>query len=80
MNQRKPSLIQVIRSVFAAFIGVQSDKNRQQDFQSDSILPFIIVGVLMALLFVGVLIILVRAVSWKESGMGVRPLLRARLD
>lgn len=63
MNPRKPSIMQVIRSVFAAFIGVQSDKNRQLDFQSDSIAPFIIVGVLMALVFVAVLIVLVRAVS-----------------
>ena len=63
MKTNKPTLWQVIKSVFAAFIGVQSDKNRRLDFQSDSIAPFVVVGLAMAASFVVGLILLVRWVS-----------------
>lgn len=47
-----PSWLDVILSTFAAFIGVQSDKNRQRDFQQKSILPFMLVGIAMAAAFI----------------------------
>lgn len=43
---------QVIRSVLAAFFGVQSEQNRQQDFSRSSPWPFIITGVLAGAVFV----------------------------
>jgi len=53
-----PSLPQVIRSVAAAFFGVQSSENRRRDFTYGKPLHFLVVGVLMtgvvALTFYGV--------------------------
>ena len=48
-----PGFRQVIRSVFAAAIGVQSDKNRRRDFeQKNSIYVYIAAGVIFTVLFV----------------------------
>ncbi|KJZ12733.1 MAG: DUF2970 domain-containing protein [Marinomonas sp.] len=49
----------VFKAVFSAFIGVQSEKNRLEDFQSNSPIPFILVGILMVLIFIVSLIYLV---------------------
>lgn len=62
-DSRKPSFWQVTKSVLAGAIGVQSDKNRENDFQSQSIWPFVIGGVVFTLLFVVTLIALVIMVS-----------------
>jgi hypothetical protein len=59
----KPGVWQVIRSVFAAAIGVQSNKNRIQDFQSNSIWPFVIGGIIFTIAFVLGLAYLVSLVS-----------------
>ncbi|QEW07263.1 DUF2970 domain-containing protein [Nitrincola iocasae] len=53
-------MLKIIKSVLAAFFGVQSEANRQQDFQSVSPWKFILVGILMAL----ILVILVASVAW----------------
>lgn len=45
-------MLQVIKSVLAAFLGVQSEKNRIQDFQRSSPWPFIVTGIIMTLVFV----------------------------
>lgn len=42
----------VIKSVFAAMIGVQKKKNLEEDFAKSSATPFIIAGILMTLVFV----------------------------
>lgn len=41
-----------IKSVMAAFVGVQKKKNLQEDFNKKSATPFIVAGLLMAVLFV----------------------------
>lgn len=41
-----------IKSVSAAFVGVQKKKNLEADFNKKSATPFIVAGLLMALLFV----------------------------
>ncbi|MEE2001024.1 DUF2970 domain-containing protein [Alkalimonas sp. MEB108] len=62
MTTHKPaSWKQVLKAVAGAFIGVQSEQQRQQDFTAKSPLPYIIVGLVMALIFV-VSVLLV--VSW----------------
>ncbi|SDZ95533.1 DUF2970 domain-containing protein [Alkalimonas amylolytica] len=62
MTKNKPaSWKQVLKAVAGAFIGVQSEQQRQQDFNADSPMPYIVVGVIMALIFV-VTVLLV--VSW----------------
>ena len=48
----KPSILHVIKSVFAAVIGVQSDKNREIDFKHGSLPAYIIVGLIGTVLFI----------------------------
>ncbi|GAB3013255.1 DUF2970 domain-containing protein [Bowmanella dokdonensis] len=61
MPDSKPSWFQIFKSVAASAFGVQSDKNRQQDFAHHSALPFLLVGVLFVVLFVVSLILLVNS-------------------
>jgi len=58
----KPGFKQVVKAVAGAFIGVQSEQQRQQDFNSQSLLPYIIVGVVMTILFVAALVTIVSVV------------------
>ncbi|MFA6052320.1 MAG: DUF2970 domain-containing protein [Methylobacter sp.] len=58
----KPTITQVIKSVISAFIGVQSDDNRQKDFEQGSLPTYIIAGVIFTVLFVLGLIFLVSAI------------------
>ncbi|MEW5682463.1 MAG: DUF2970 domain-containing protein [Pseudomonadota bacterium] len=58
----KPALRQVIKAVLGAFVGVQSEQQRQQDFASSSPIPYIIVGLVVTLLFVAVLLLVVKLV------------------
>ena len=58
----KPNLLHVIKSVLAAAIGVQSQKNREIDFQSGSLSAYIAVGLIATVLFILVLIKVVSAV------------------
>jgi len=61
MIKRKPSIWQVVKSVLGAMIGIQSEKQRQDDFSASSPLPFIFVGIIFTLLFV---VTLWTIVSW----------------
>lgn len=46
----------VIKSVIAGLFGVQSEKNRQRDFNQSHMLPFIVVGMVMiGLLILGLI-------------------------
>ncbi len=56
------TLLQLLLSTLAAFFGVQTQQNRQRDFQSASPLPFIIMGIVLAILLVISLITLVNLV------------------
>lgn len=51
-NKKGLTLLQVIGSVLAAIIGVQSEKNRQRDFESGSAKTYFIVGVIATILFI----------------------------
>ncbi|WP_368737480.1 DUF2970 domain-containing protein [Grimontia sedimenti] len=51
-QQDKVGMMDVVKSVFAAMFGVQSDKNRQRDFQQASMVPYIVVGFVFVLVFV----------------------------
>lgn len=48
----KPSLLHVVKSVLAAAIGVQSNKNREIDFKHGSMPAYIIVGLAGTILFI----------------------------
>lgn len=54
--------LQVVGSVFAAGLGVQSSKNRERDFKQGRIGVFIAAGVLFTLLFIGIVVLVVQAV------------------
>ncbi|MCO1335415.1 DUF2970 domain-containing protein [Microbulbifer sp. OS29] len=58
----KPSFGQVIISTLAAAIGVQSNKNRERDFQSGSIMTYMIAGVIFTAIFVLTLVLIVKVV------------------
>ncbi len=53
---------QVISSVFAAGLGVQSSKNRERDFKEGSPGMFIIAGLVFTALFIGGVYLLVQIV------------------
>ncbi|MGB1262849.1 MAG: DUF2970 domain-containing protein [Cognaticolwellia sp.] len=50
------------KSVGAAFFGVQSDKNRERDFNQGKLSHFIIAGVIAVVLFIAALIAIVSLV------------------
>lgn len=50
---------QVFKSVAASMFGVQSEKNRQIDFQKKSVIPFIVVGIVFVLAFIAVIMVVV---------------------
>ncbi|GAB6141303.1 hypothetical protein JCM14076_20320 [Methylosoma difficile] len=58
----KPTIFEVAKSVIAAFTGVQSDENRERDFQEGSLKTYIVAGLIFTIAFVGGLIILVSVV------------------
>jgi len=49
---QKPGLLQVVGSVMAAAIGVQSSKNYERDFKHGKARNFIIAGVVFTVVFV----------------------------
>lgn len=60
--QGKPTLWQVIKSVLAAMFGVQNSQNRERDFTEGNPWIFVMVGVVMAILFVLAIYTVVRLV------------------
>ena len=54
-NAERPSRLtfwQLLKSTLSAFIGVQSNANRERDFRHGKISQFILVGLLFGLIFV----------------------------
>ncbi|NOT10898.1 MAG: DUF2970 domain-containing protein [Methylococcaceae bacterium] len=58
----KPTIIEIIKSVVSAAIGVQSDKNRKKDFEEGTISTYLIAGLIFTVLFVVSLIFLVSTI------------------
>jgi hypothetical protein len=54
--------LQVISSVFAAGLGVQSSKNRERDFKQGRAGVFIAAGIIFTLLFIGLVVFAVQVV------------------
>ena len=61
-KEPESSFKDVAGSVAAAFIGVQSEKNRQRDFSKGKFSHFVIVGLIGVVLFVGTLVVIVSLV------------------
>ncbi len=51
-DRKAPNILQVIGSVLSAAFGVQSDKNRQRDFQHGNAATFIGAGLVATILFI----------------------------
>ena len=59
----KPGLCALVKSILAAAIGVQTDKNRKQDFTQGNPLAFIIGGFVFTALFILTIAIIVGLVT-----------------
>ncbi len=57
-----PSTLHLVKTAFAAAVGVNSEKNRQEDFAQSSIVPYIIAGVIFTACFILTLVIIVSLV------------------
>ena len=66
--QKKPGFWQIVFSTLAAFIGVQSNKNRERDFKHGNIYVFIVAGIIFTTLFIVVVISVVRLVIGNLTG------------
>lgn len=53
LSKRSLNPLQIIGSVFAAGLGVQSSKNRERDFAQGRAGAFIVAGIVFTALFVG---------------------------
>ena len=51
-TNQQPTLWEVVKSVLASFFGVQSNKNRERDFEHGKPIHFIVVGFLLTVLFI----------------------------
>ena len=52
MTDEKPTLLQVLKSVLASFFGVQSNNNRERDFQHGNPSHYLIVGLILTVAFI----------------------------
>ena len=62
MNEptKKPGLKAIIQSTLAAAFGVQSSKNREQDFQHGNLWVYIASGIIFTVIFIFAVLIVVR--------------------
>jgi hypothetical protein len=60
--------LQVVGSVLAAGLGVQSSKNRERDFKQGRIGVFITAGILFTLFFIGAVVTVVKLVTSTTGG------------
>ncbi|MGR9116987.1 MAG: DUF2970 domain-containing protein [Gammaproteobacteria bacterium] len=59
----KPTIMQIIRSVLAAAAGIQSNENREKDFEHGSMSTYIVAGLVFTVLFVLLISFLVSKVT-----------------
>ncbi len=61
-NQPPLSFFELVKSVLMAFLGVQSNQNRERDFARGKLSHFIIIGLALGLLFILIIVGVVRLV------------------
>lgn len=61
-EKRDLNPLQVVGSVFAAGLGVQSSKNRERDFKQGRVGVFLAAGIIFTLLFIGTVFTVVQLV------------------
>ncbi|MEN8261706.1 MAG: DUF2970 domain-containing protein [Pseudomonadota bacterium] len=62
MNNDKISFFEIVRSVVASMIGIQSEKNRERDFKKGSASVYLAAGIIGTIIFVLILYAIVSAV------------------
>lgn len=67
MDEGKPSFLDVVKSVLASFFGVQSDKNRQRDFEKGNPMQFIAVGLGLTIFFIVAVLIIVKIILYSAG-------------
>jgi hypothetical protein len=68
MSQQHPSFWQMLLSVLAAMIGVQSEQNHERDFTKGRLWPYVFLGLITLIVFIIAVILLTR---WALSLAGV---------
>ena len=66
--KKSPGPLQVIGSVLAAMVGIQTEDNRERDFTSGQIGNYIFVGIIVVAIFIFSLISIVNNIL-EEAGM-----------
>ncbi|MFT7300633.1 MAG: hypothetical protein ACI89Z_001094, partial [Porticoccus sp.] len=51
-DEKKPNFWQIVLSTLAAFLGVQSNKNRERDFKYGNIYVYIVSGLIFTTIFI----------------------------
>lgn len=67
-RRRRLSPWQVVKSILAAALGVQSEEARRRDFSKGSPAAFVIGGIVFTAVFVLVLVLIVQAVVRSAGG------------
>ena len=67
VSKKRLNPLQVVSSVLAASLGVQSSKNRERDFKQGRAGVFIAAGIIFTVLFIGTVLTVVQLVL-KNSG------------
>ena len=63
----KLNFFEVIKSVLAAAIGIQSLQNQKKDFKSNKAYIYIIFGFVFTVIFVATLIIVVKTIKYQAG-------------
>jgi len=61
-QQKSPGIFNVLLSVLAAMVGIQSDANRKRDFEKGRMSHYIFVGIVVVAIFVLTLISIVNGI------------------
>ena len=64
MKGEEPSFLDTLKSVLAAFFGVQSNERRERDFTHGKPVYFIVIGLVLTVLFILVVLGIVRGVMY----------------
>ncbi|MFK8028485.1 MAG: DUF2970 domain-containing protein [Gammaproteobacteria bacterium] len=64
IEERKLSNWQVVKSVLASFVGIQSKKNLERDASSNSMGRFVVIAFILAIAIHGLLYMIALYISW----------------
>ncbi|PCJ90451.1 MAG: hypothetical protein COA46_11665 [Porticoccaceae bacterium] len=67
-EEQKPNFWQIVFSTLAAFLGVQSNKNRIRDFKYGNIYTYVVSGLIFTIIFIFCVVSVVKMVL-SNAGM-----------